>query len=79
MSMMACLRRLVAAHGRLVRHTRLDDRASPVGRGWRVEHPESVLYWFPTVTGNGLMARGMIDEQGCITKLGRAAIDRYPL
>lgn len=74
MSMMTCLKRLVAVNGRLVRHTRLVGGVSAPGRGWRVEHRGSVFYWFPTVTGNGLKTRGMIDEDGYITALGREVL-----
>ena len=44
MSMMTCLKRLVAVNGRLVRHTRLVGGVSAPGRGWRVEHRGSVFY-----------------------------------
>lgn len=71
MSMMACLRRIMETDGRLVR----------VANGYKVVSVDrahvGVLYWFPTATGNGLTNRGMVDDRGFITDLGRTAPARF--
>ena len=70
MSMMACLRRLSTTDGRLI-------RGGHDGSGYKIEHDERVLYWFPTSTRNGLVARGMVGDDGRITALGLDAINRH--
>lgn len=68
LTMLACLQKLADTKGRLVRRTRL-----PVGYEIRVD----TWYWYPTRCGNGLINRGLVDQQGYINHAGRLALQHY--
>lgn len=79
MAMLTCLRRLRDTGGRLVRDTPKTMSGFPIKDaklGWKVHVPfKPSIYWFTTMTGNGLFALGLVDELGYIGILGRAALE----
>ena len=53
---------------------------SQIPRGYEVtalNDKASLTFWFPTVVGRGVLSRGLVDDQGHLTALGKRTIKKH--